>query len=127
MEYEKFETFAKRNAFRYSTKRNSAYTVYLAQVKKIKENPVQYLKYMNDKIQLPETKKEQMFYDYFNTILPFDRNQYAISKYDPYRVIKRSLFEENATELPKTLDDVSIPIKRDHYSPFKLQKDEDAM
>jgi|GEM_PF-1215273 len=127
VEYEKFETFAKRNASRFSAKRDSAYAVYLAQIKKIKQNPAQYLKYINERTQQPETKKERTFYSYFNTALPFDPNEYSISKYDLYRVIKRSLLEENAAELPETLDDISIPIKRGYYPNFKLQRTEDIL
>lgn len=127
IDYEKFEQLAQRNATRYSERRDSAYTEYIAQINKIKKNPAKNLKYIDTKMALPETKKNPFFYNYVNTTLPFDRNQYAISRYDFYRVIRHNLFEEKAAVLPKTLDDIPFPVKRDYSQPFKLQKMEDVI
>lgn len=123
--YERFREYATEKPERYTRSRDSSFNAYIAQINKIKNNSVQYIKYIEREIRKPELANELLFYNYVEQLLPFDPNEYTISKRDLYKVIKYTLLERDNKILPETLNDIPFFIKRDYQKPFKLQQKED--
>lgn len=127
--YEQYRSFSEKRPQQYATKRDSCYHIYTESIKSLKNDPKTSIGHIDYVISQPKGPKDfNVHYSYTserNIGLPYDRNKFTISKKDLYRVIKYYLFTQNADSLPELLDDVTIPIKRDHHPPFKLQTIED--
>ncbi|RWU06299.1 hypothetical protein [Pedobacter chitinilyticus] len=106
MQYEKWLDMAQRSrSTLYTTKKDSVYQLYMGMIKTVKSCPKVYLTHINKAIKAGKVEydgPERIEYNYFNPgPLPFDSDLYFLSRLEAYKVIKRSLFEKNESQLPE--------------------------
>lgn len=109
MQYEKWlDMFQRSSNASFLSKRDSVYKLYIAMIKTVKSNPKVYLVHINKAIKAGKVEydgAERIMYNYVHDpYLLEDLSLYALTRLDAYRIIKRSLFEKNESQLPERTD-----------------------
>lgn len=106
-EYEKYsEAINKTTIFqdRYTTKRDSMYSLYTDQIENIRKSPEKYLTHIirsikNNKVEYDGAPR--VLYNYVNLVLPYDADIHTVDRLELYRIIKKYIFEQNDKLLPQ--------------------------
>ena len=104
--YEKYREIAKQNPMKkYEDKRDSLRLRYLEMIKHVKALPKVYLTHIDKAIadgKVNYLGTKSIIYNYVDvTTSNVDVGLYALSRLDAYKVIKKSLFQNNDSELPE--------------------------
>ena len=100
--YEKYRDLASRHT-KYEASRDSAYTVYLNQIAKIKRAPEVYLSFINQVLAdgtADAVKPSSSPYDYFDPVTSNPRF-HMVRRSELYQIIKESLLERGDKQLPE--------------------------
>ena len=100
--YEKYRDLASKHT-KYEASRDSAYTVYLNQIAKIKHSPEVYLSFINQALAdgtADVVKPSLKPYDYFDPVTSNPRF-HMVLRSELYQIIKESLFERGDKQLPE--------------------------
>ncbi len=108
-QYERWREFAKEPSdVSYAKKRDSVYKLYIGMIKAVKNTPEVYLVHINKAIKAGKVEydgAQRILYNYFNQSLSSnDWDLYFLPRLEAYKVIKRSLFEKNESQLPERTD-----------------------
>lgn len=108
-QYEKWRDMAKESSdTSFSNKRDITYKRYIQMIKTVKNAPEVYLEHINKAIKAGRVEYDgpkRILYNYYNQSLSYlDNDLYFVTRLEAYRVIKRSLFEKNESQLPERTD-----------------------
>lgn len=108
--FEKYDFYSLTSTTsKYVEKRDSVERLYDNQIKKIKSSPNTYLTFLNTMIVSKDPALDSlMFYGFIDTRMPFNKNDFAVSRRNFYRIVKFSLFDKKMNRLPKTLKEIKL-------------------